>query len=203
MDIKKNKLGARIPGIEGLLSGLLFADDLVVIAESKDYLRKILDLLTKWADKWQMTYGIKLDGSKTAVMGFGSYASQILKTGNRLKIQKSEVPIINEYTYLGGEVNNKLDKKKVVQTQGIKLSKNINKYTKTLRCKTIPANLRANILLTRIYPGPLYSSTYTGMQEDHYDPLQTIANSAIRSIVTGSRFGKEWTPLAPISIEKT
>eukprot|EP00732_Lithocolla_globosa_P000216 Lithocolla_globosa_v1_NODE_50_length_7733_cov_357.538291.p3 type:complete len:400 gc:universal NODE_50_length_7733_cov_357.538291:5984-4785(-) len=201
VDIKSENLGARIPGIKGLLSGLLFADDLVIMAESKDSLRKMLNHLSKWASKWQMTFSVKANGTKTAVMGIGPYTREILEAGNKLRIQKEEVPIINNYEYLGGSANKELDKKEILSTQIKKLSTKTNKFTKILRSKVLSADLRTKILLNRIYPSALYLSPYTGMQEDNYDKMQTIANKAIRSIVTNSRIGREWTPLAPISME--
>ena len=57
-------LGVHCKG--SIISSLLFADDLVILAENEVDLQGILDILSNWSNKW----GIKMDSSKTKCMHF-------------------------------------------------------------------------------------------------------------------------------------
>jgi exonuclease III len=57
--------GAKIGGT--CTPGVLFADDVVIIARSAAELQKALDVVTKWANKWRMTFGA--DKCKIIIVG--------------------------------------------------------------------------------------------------------------------------------------
>jgi len=74
---------------------LLYADDIVVLAESEDDLKRGLILLEEYCDRWKLTVNI----SKTKVMVFRN-GGPVRK--NLQFVYKGEVlEIVNKFTYLG------------------------------------------------------------------------------------------------------
>ena len=65
-DINTAELGVHCK--ENMVSSLLFADDLVILAENEVNLQGLLNILSNWCNKW----GIKINSSKTKCMHFGN-----------------------------------------------------------------------------------------------------------------------------------
>lgn len=110
-------LGVKIPGVpteqEGLLSGLLFADDLVGFAHDVVALWAHADHVNEWCDRWDMRVGIK----KCGVMCLGAEKikalvddsqQQLIEEGAPL-LGGEPVPIVDEYVYLGVTIHRYLD----------------------------------------------------------------------------------------------
>jgi len=109
---EKGKLGVYVPGLPvdetGLVPGLLFADDLVALAPDKMILQRIADRISEWCRKWEMKIGIKKCGTMCVGMkedeGAKRYHNWLKLCPIRMSFQ--EVPVVEEYTYLGLIDNN-------------------------------------------------------------------------------------------------
>ena len=73
---------------------LLYADDLVVLADSESGLQRALDAIGAWGARWRFSFGIGPD--KTAVLAVGCRSRDF-----RFVLQGSAVPVVPEYRYLG------------------------------------------------------------------------------------------------------
>eukprot|EP00439_Symbiodinium_sp_Y106_P028743 s4698_g3.t1 len=73
---------------------LLYADDLVVLAESEAELQRALDAIGAWGTRWRFSFGIGPE--KTAVLAVGCRSCAF-----RFTLQGSVVPVVSEYRYLG------------------------------------------------------------------------------------------------------
>ena len=73
---------------------LLYADDLVVLAESCEELQRALDAIGAWGARWRFSFGIGPD--KTAVLVVGCRSPNFNFT-----LQGSQMPVVSEYRYLG------------------------------------------------------------------------------------------------------
>ena len=73
---------------------LLYADDLVVLAESEAELQRALDAIGAWGTRWRFSFGIGPE--KTAVPAVGCRSCAF-----RFTLQGSVVPVVSEYRYLG------------------------------------------------------------------------------------------------------
>ena len=76
------------------VSVLLYADDLVVFADTQHDLQRALDAIGAWGARWRFSFGIGPD--KTAVLVVGSRSSDFGVT-----LQGLDVPVGTEYCYWG------------------------------------------------------------------------------------------------------
>ncbi|PVU96401.1 hypothetical protein BB561_001187 [Smittium simulii] len=99
------------PGLHDKKSGLLFADDAVILAESADELQKSFDTLTGWCKRWDMN----VNNKKCGIMAINCSADTTFKIQNQL------IPSVKEYKYLGIE-NDMPTKFKVIVIKAIILA---------------------------------------------------------------------------------
>lgn len=104
-------MGYKLNGISRRFIGLLFADDMVLLARSKRRARAILEALEDWGKTWGMTFGVKADGSKCAVMAIGTKASRAKFP--RFNLGGKRLPWVREYTYLGIPVSDEMSAESV------------------------------------------------------------------------------------------
>ena len=89
------------PGAQFFPSGFrlpcqLYADDVVIPADSESDLQAALDAVSEWNRKWRFTFSIS--PTKSAVMIFGP-RTRVLSCA--VTLAGSSLPIVKEYTYLG------------------------------------------------------------------------------------------------------
>ena len=91
-----------VPVLNGqLITHLLWADDLVLLACDKKSLQRMIDKLQTYCDQWGLEVSIKNDDtSKTAVMIFNTAGRQ-LKESYDFKYGETDIPSVKTYTYLG------------------------------------------------------------------------------------------------------
>jgi len=77
------------------LAGLLFADDVVLLAPAPETLAASMEQVSAWADRWEMSIG----ASKCGVMAIHGDSQSIRNRSWRL--QNQEIPIVEKYRYLG------------------------------------------------------------------------------------------------------
>ena len=83
-----------------LVSHLLWADDLILLAQDPETLQKQLDTLNKFCQEW----GIEINVDKTKLMKFNSqFSNQLLRP--TFKIGAHSVKEVESYCYLGIEIH--------------------------------------------------------------------------------------------------
>ncbi|OMJ24308.1 hypothetical protein AYI70_g1674 [Smittium culicis] len=111
-----------------IITGLLFADDAVLLAESSADLHAALDTITEWSDTWEMA----VNASKCGIMTI----SGELTTDMTLQGQK--VDSTDQYTYLGYIMNSKWDVSGIINNNKNKVRKAVYAaYSFLKRCKSI------------------------------------------------------------------
>jgi endonuclease/exonuclease/phosphatase family metal-dependent hydrolase len=167
--IDGDKWGAIVPGVkDAKIAGLLFADDVVLIAESKEGLQTALDAVTEWADKWGMSVG----HNKCGVMGVCRSGMKNLANGCTWMLQRSSIEVKDVYHYLGIPltVDWKLDalaKLKVAQVAGA-----VSQMFHLLSCTSIHSNVRVRALQTLIMSKATYGGELLGMNKKFATKVQ-------------------------------
>jgi len=97
-ELKKSNIVVNFSGID--LNSLLFADDIVLLADSKVNLNKLLDIVIKYAQKWR--FEINVIKSNYMVFGREHKRGTVAIGGHVLKR-------VNCYKYLGFDIDEKLN----------------------------------------------------------------------------------------------
>jgi hypothetical protein len=101
-ELNELNIGVEIEKEGKTLSSLLYADDIVLIADDRYNLQTMLNTVTKYAKKWRF----ELNPKKSEVVVFGQkYAPRNIKWKLGDKIIKQ----VTQYKYLGIELNRKLN----------------------------------------------------------------------------------------------
>jgi len=98
-----NSVGLGVHCKEAIISSLLFADELVLLAENETNLQSMLNNLTNWCSKW----GIKINASKSKCMHFRNKRKPC--SAFQFKIGKLSPEYTHHYKYLGFWINEFLD----------------------------------------------------------------------------------------------
>ena len=85
------------------VSCLLYADDIVLIADSPDHLQDQLDAVYAWCQKWRLM----VNRDKTSVMHF--HKPSVPRTDHQFTFGDQHISYSDKYRYLGLELNEYLD----------------------------------------------------------------------------------------------
>jgi len=96
--VKRVRVTSTLEGIK--LNILLFADDVILLADSRKDLQKLLDAVYEYSQKWRFKWNVL----KSKVMRFGSRKAQ--KQQYYLGFQALEV--VKSFKYLGVEIQENL-----------------------------------------------------------------------------------------------
>ena len=201
-------MGVSIPGVpmlvEGRLSGLLFADDLVGMSETILGVEKQAARISEWCDTWEMGVGIKKCGVMCIWWKPDKGGDEVKRMANAEQanlrarpptISGLQVPVVEEYTYLGVVVTRDLDFKAMVSGRCKRAEKAMYMILPLLRAQNVPLALRVSVLRTVVLSTLLYGSEIWGMNDSLCKPAQTIINQALRAIM-GHKGGDMAQPCA-------
>jgi hypothetical protein len=165
------------------ISGLLFADDAAALASSEKSLSKTLQLVKKWSDSHEMTFGVE----KCGLMKFSSNPNdehQIEALDfidkNIWQIDGIEIPVVQHYVYLGLDFHSNLDLSKMVKLRTEKGRKVLYHLKPLLRCCSIPTMVKLTILRTIVIPVLLYGAELWGLSATRTIRQQSLINKALR-----------------------
>ena len=97
-DIKESGIGIRVK--ERKIAVLLYADDIIIITDNAEELKKGLKIATNFGKKWRCKYNTK----KTQVVIFGKNR----KEKHDWEIGSRKIEQVESYKYLGIEIEDKL-----------------------------------------------------------------------------------------------
>jgi hypothetical protein len=202
-DALRREFGVEVPGVpakEGLLAGLLFADDLVAIAKNRADMRSQAHNISLWCSKWEMKVGIKKCG--VMCMGdkdhWGATSEQIRLSLDRIRISGEDVPVVEEYTYLGVVVTRDLDLQVMAEGRLEKAKRALAAIRPWLRDQSIPVAVRVLVFKTRVLSSVLYGSEVWGMVKERSEKAQTqVVNKGLRMIM-GTREKDTRLPVAAL-----
>src|SRR5690606_14567822 len=153
-------------GSDARVAGLLFADDLVVLAPSRRRLVRMLGALDEWAGRNEMSFGI----SKCGIMGVGrdglALNERLRREADRYRLGGATVPIVDSYTYLGLTVSPLLSAQHMVDDRVAKGWKAFHALKPVLECTRIPLAIRVRLVKATLLPTVMYGAELWGMSAD-------------------------------------
>ena len=190
------EFGAGIPGCVDRLPGLLFADDLAIIAGSPADMSESIKSFETWCNTWEMSVGI----SKCGIMGIGEEAQQIARTHEWPTLQGGQIPRVDEYLYLGCLLDYELSPLtacKHREKQGMKV---LGSISRMLATGSIPIGLKRLTIKVVLIPCIVYGSEWFGMNKVSVKGLQKVLNKALR-LCLGASMRASWVPIEPLMKE--
>ena len=173
----------------------MYADDIVLIAESEEDLQLMLDKLTRWCSKWRML----LNTEKTQIVHFRHKNAQ--KTKFIFKVAGTNVKIVNRYRYLGVTFNELFGKQEpgniLADGANRALGKLLSKYYLN---KGLGIGTYTMLYESCLVPVMDYCSSIWGYNDN--DKLDKIHMKAIRCYLGVNRYAPKagiegeigWTP---------
>ena len=142
------------------INALLYADDLVLISESKEGLQRQIDTLQEYCQKWKLK--INTDKTKTMVFNRGN---KIINAN--FKVDNSPIENVKRFKYLGFTLSAKnCQFQPTIDDLGIKATRALFAIRKKMKLSKLPAKLAIKIFNSQIVPILLYGSEVWGPYMD-------------------------------------
>ena len=173
-ELKESGCGIKID--DTLLCCLLYADDLVLIAESEGDLQVLLDVVNKWCAKWRLEVNL----SKTKVMHVRK--ANCKRSEFKFKFEGKQVDYAEKYKYLGISINEHLKFEQSVQDLCDSASRALSSIiAKMIKNGGFPLNVYQALYEACICSITDYASEVIGYRE--YLPVEKVHNRAIRAFL--------------------
>ena len=164
-----------------LINILLYADDMVLIAESEESLQKLLDITHEWCMKWRLS----LNRDKTQIVHFRH--SRMGRTSYQFKYGTEEIKVVPSYKYLGVILDEFLNFKecaRVLATAGGRALGGIISKFKTM--KNVGYHTFTKLFNTGVNPILEYGSGIWGFIKA--DEISQIQHRAMRYFLGVNKF---------------
>ena len=159
-DILDSIAPVEVPGLQQGLSGLMFADDTVILAESHSDLVAKLESVSKW----MIDNAMEVNPSKCGVMEIKVNPSDQTPLAP-VAYNGETIPTVDKYIYLGIEFNNLLDMNMMSKYRIGKGKQALNMLVKTLANSRVPLGYRVMLIKSILIPTIHYGAEVFGMNE--------------------------------------
>ena len=149
--------------------GGLFEDDIVLVAPSKQALKKILNKIHEWAFKNEMTFGI--NKCATLVVKSINFVKPINYEDPSFFIGSKKLPKTDNYTYLGIPFDESLSLKPIQSKLNSNLNVKLNSYFRFL--------INKYVLISFIFSLVLYYAPLIGSNKSRCSKAQKIINRGL------------------------
>ena len=202
VDTKARGGGAAVPGVfrtlfaRALMTGLLWADDLAVLAGSETELKEVLADLTRWLDRWKM----EANASKCAVLRVGSTQSQwedrlakvnewridpaaLPEPASPFELQGARVHAAEEFKYLGTLLSSSLSFSSEIARRVKKVKAVIFENEAIWRSHRLPVHLRLAAFKAKVWPVALWGAELWYTSAAEVAKLETAVGLGYRMLV--------------------
>ncbi|KAK4525696.1 hypothetical protein GAYE_SCF15G3605 [Galdieria yellowstonensis] len=186
---------------ENRLPGLMFADDVVLLSPSRHCLEASMHKVSEYLTQLEMEVG----ASKYGVTVFRGCVDKV--RWRQWQLQGKEIPVVEEYRYLGIDLNCNWDEGFTVRRQIQRYRQKLHIATPFLRNSRIPMDLRLRVVKSCLLPSLLWGSEWWGMHQLHAKRLSLVLNQTLRMVVgvhakhTGVSIPALYTELGIPSVE--
>ena len=186
--------GVAVPGLDvaALIRGLLFADDAVLLCASLADARLALASVGEWAGVHGLEFGLPKCG--ILLCGGGEAAlTELAEAG--LELQGGKIPVVDRYTYLGGEFHGSLDLGPMVAARAEATRRAAAGLYPLLSNVRIPVAFKQAALRTFLQPVAMSGGELLGMEGvGTVGPIQRQMNNALARVALGKRRGPRPSP---------
>ncbi|KAH6595484.1 hypothetical protein BASA50_005784 [Batrachochytrium salamandrivorans] len=168
-------------------------DDVAVIADSEQSLLAASTAVEKWANRWEMQFGV----AKCGIISFTGHLAPRLDTPLDIRLHGQLVSRVESYKYLGVLIDSKLDHSAWLKQKRYALEHTISALHPVLANHQLTVNYRSCIFSAVVMGKAYYGLELVGGNKSHLAPLQTTINKGIR-LFTGARLS---TAIGPLLVE--
>ena len=163
-----------------MVSTLLYADDIILIAPTAENLQLMFDTLNNWCKKWRLT----VNPEKSKVIHFRT--SAVPQSTFTFKCGAKEIEYVSSYKYLGLWFNEHLDMTKTVKELSKSASRALSAlYLKSLRAGGMTLNVFKKLYESLVEPVLFYSCGVWGISD--FKEIQMVQNKACRYFLGGGK----------------
>ena len=181
LEIKESNIGVKLDCLDGndslgCLGLLLYADDIVCLAECEEDLQSILFIVEGWCRRWRLEVNL----TKTNIM----HVRRQRKTMSRFTFffDWKPVPYCSDYKYLGSNINEFLSFKFTVEKHSLSAGRALSAIiTKMIKNSGFQLNVYSLLLNACVNSVSDYSAAITGFE--HYDSLLKVQLKAVRAFL--------------------
>ena len=163
--------------------GLLFADDVVLMAESAEDLKNFLAHVERWAQRWGMECGVR----KCAVMLVSASPSvdpiAALNASGPWQLHNQDVPVVDHYRYLGYEFTSNLEPDLHMELRQEGAQKAFGACLPFLANRSIPLLYRALAYKVMVLPILTWGCELLPMNESILRPMARVQHQQLRVLV--------------------
>jgi hypothetical protein len=186
--------GVAVPGLDvaALIRGLLFADDAVLLCASLADARLALASVGEWAGVHGLEFGLPKCGILLCG-GDEAALTELAEAG--LELQGGKIPVVDRYTYLGGEFHGSLDMGPMVAARAEATRRAAAGLYPLLSNVRIPVAVNQAALRTFLQPVAMSGGELLGMEGvGTVGPIQRQMNNAMARVAFGKRGGPRPSP---------
>ena len=169
-----------VQGLGNGLSGLMFADDTVILANDNNDLQVKLESI----NRWMSCNAMEVNPSKCGIMYIGGNNS----IHDPVVYNGEVIPRVDRYVYLGIEFNKDLDLQEMARFRLIKGKKTLLSLSNTLKNPRVPLEYRSVLIKSILIPTLHYGAEVFGMSEMRLNKLKRVLDNALKLIVKKSNF---------------
>ena len=155
------------------LRKIMYADDLVIVAEHREELQGALE---EWNDMFKK-HGLKMNLDKTEVMWVGKQREEL-----NIRLEEKDIKQVKNFVYLGGNIseNGRVD---VEVRRRIQAGANAWRNVEGVMVdRKISRKLKGKVLDSCVVPASTYGLETLALSELHQHKLQVCENNWIRKI---------------------
>jgi len=185
-DVKRHCAGIQLGGHAGpRLTALLYADDLVILSESKAELQAALDAVHAWGLRWRFQFGIGPE--KTAVM----CVHPPRDLGPELLLGSQRLPFVTEYKYLGVWIQCRLSWRRHAEHCRSRGDRCLAAVIAWASSERLPLSFQNQLFLTYVLPAALYGAEFISSR--------SARNALARQLTRWGRRLLHWPAGSPTS----
>ena len=207
-ELKKLNLGVllkdgSVVSEDHLLSVLLFADDIVLVAESRSDLQKLIDVVAAYSHKWRFKENLGKCGVMSVLANKPAH-NKTVEVESALKLFGGDIADVSEYKYLGVWLTSDLAWERHIQHVKAKARKAVSRFQRVFSNRRLPVKLRLSVYKAYVRPHFDYASGIWWANSKQRVSLEAVQLGVLRQILqcnTKTNNHAAWAALGVVPLE--